>query len=516
MNLRGIVQKTGATLGIVERHPAWLIGLVSIVYFAIVLTLGGTKQFWNDELFTYYISRMPGMADVWRALLTGTEQLPPLFFVVTRFFTALFGHGYSGFRMPETFGYWVMMLCLYSFVSRRSSAAYGLAAMIFPLITGALDYSYEARPYGVVLGFIGLALLCWQRATEAARRTGVLVGLSLSLAGALSCHYYAVLAFIPLVLGEAVRLRNRKRVDLPVLIAIAAGFAPLTLFAPLIFAAHRYSSTFWAKPQWSNIPGFYYYLLGPALLVLACVPAVLALASVASEKAHEGQSAQTPELPQHEIAVALGFALIPLAAVILAKLVTGAFTYRYALPAVIGISIVFAWSLFVAAERRPGPGLTIALLGICLFVLNGARSYRQLTAAAVSSQSTLRFLLDRSVEGLPVIVSDPHVFFELSHLGGDRGAPWLTYLADRDLALQHTGTDTVELGMLNFKNWAPLRVEDFSQFVNAQPRFLIYGFDAPYAWVFQELRKKGWAFSIAGMNGGQLLFLATRPGSQAE
>jgi hypothetical protein len=42
--------------------------------------------------------------------------------------------------------------------------------MLFPLITNAYPYAYEARPYGLLLGFCGLSLLCWQSAAEGQSR----------------------------------------------------------------------------------------------------------------------------------------------------------------------------------------------------------------------------------------------------------------------------------------------------------------------------------------------------------
>src|SRR5262245_65490298 len=135
---------------------------------------------WNDELFTFYTSRLPKVSDIWGALLTGADQIPPLFHLITRAAFALFGVNSLSVRLPEVLGFWVMSLCLFRFVSKRSSALYGFAAMLVPLITVAYDYAYEARPYGLVLGFCGLALLCWQSAAEGHYRKLPLIGLAVS------------------------------------------------------------------------------------------------------------------------------------------------------------------------------------------------------------------------------------------------------------------------------------------------------------------------------------------------
>jgi hypothetical protein len=505
-------QKLWRLLERIEGRSAWLVGAVSVLYLGVVGALAAKKPFWNDELFTFYISRRPTLADVWNALLTGAEQLPPLFFVITRAFTALFGSSQLAFRLPEIFGFWVMTLCLYLFVRKRSSAAVGLVAMVFPLITEGITYSYDARPYGLVLGFSALALVFWQAAAEGSRRGLSLIGLSVSLAAAISCHYYAVLVFFPLLLGETIRFFERKRVDLPVLAAIAMGSIPLGLFMSLILAARRYSGTFWAKPHWMDMLGFYYYLLSPSVILLACVPMLLAADSVFESNQ---EAVGSFRIPKYEIAAALGFALIPSISVFLAKTVTGAFTNRYALPAVIGVSILLAWSLFVLARNKAGPGLLVAFLGLCVFLVSGTKTYRGLTGWAISAEQQLQFLSDQRADGLPIVVADPHFFFELSYLAAGKGPPWLVYLADRELALKYTGTDDVELGLVNFKKWAPIDVEDFHQFTAAKKEFLIYGPGhgpgAVYSWIIPELAKEEWKFAVKGSKAGQMLLLARPP-----
>lgn len=514
MNLTTFARKAWVLLEKIERRSGWLVAAVSTIYFAVVCVLASTKQFWNDELFTFYISRRPTLPDVWNALLTGAEQLPPLFYVITRAFTALFGPGYLAFRLPEILGFWVMGLSLYFFVRSRSSAAYGLVAMVFPWVTESYYYSYEARPYGLIFGFCGVALLFWQSAVEGRRRSAALAGLSLSLAAAISCHYYAILIFVPFALGEAVRLAIRRKLDLPVSISIAAGLLPLVFFLPLIRAAHRYSGTFWAKPQWTNILGFYSYLLHPAILVLVCIPMIVAMPFVVRGPEREGRSGSFDRIPAHEIAAALGFLLIPLVAVFLAKTITGAFTYRYALPAVIGVSILLAWSASVVSSNRPSPGLAIGLIAVGIFSLSGVRTYYEWREAARKSDGSLQLLHDEARGGLPVVIAGPQMFFELSYLAGDKGAPWLTYLADKELGLKYTGTDDVELGLMNMKRWAPLHVADFHSFCGAQKPFFIYGHGAPFSWVVQELKKEQWRLTVKQINSGQILLLATHPNDQ--
>jgi hypothetical protein len=67
-------------------------------------------------------------------------------------------------------GFWVMSVCVFRFVQRRTSALFATLATLFLLATPGYGYAYEARPYGLVLGCCGLSLLGWQHATGNRKR----------------------------------------------------------------------------------------------------------------------------------------------------------------------------------------------------------------------------------------------------------------------------------------------------------------------------------------------------------
>ena len=162
-HLRGFAEGLADRL---DARRGWTVAGVSALYLAVTGVIAWNKPLWNDELYTLYIARLPDFSDVWAALSTGAEQTPPFFYVVTRASLALFGPSELSLRLPAVVGFWVMALCLYRFVSNRDSALAGLVAMLFPLVTSAYYYASEARPYALVLGFSGVALLCWQAGAD--------------------------------------------------------------------------------------------------------------------------------------------------------------------------------------------------------------------------------------------------------------------------------------------------------------------------------------------------------------
>lgn len=511
-NLESCASKLHRALNILTRNALWVVACWTLFYVALSLSLAHQKPFWNDELFTFYISRLPSLSNIWKALLTGAEQLPPLFFVITRAFTAAFGSSETFFRLPEIFGFWLMSLCLFHFVRVRVPVMYAFIGMTFPLVTVAFEYAYEARPYGLVLGFCALALSCWQAAARGRRRGLPLTGLALSGAAAISCHYYAVLGLGSIFIGECFRSFSRKKLDAGVWIAFLMSFVPLVFFLPLIQAARSYSSAFWSKPKWANVFSFYSTILTPAALALFVVLIVLGVYATTRFPHRSNGASDRRNIPSYEIAAVLALSLIPVFGVVFAKAVTGAFNFRYVLPAVIGLSVLAAWSSSVLAQYRTGTGLLLFVVLMALSLANAAKSYLELRGTLQDRADAYRFVeREAKATGMPLVIADPHLFFELSHdIAQRKSTTRLIYLADVSLALKYTDTDTVERGLLTLQQWAPLQVRDFHQFCANHDAFLVYGYPAPYEWVIESLIAGEWRLVAQGRNDNRLLYLATR------
>jgi hypothetical protein len=512
-----------------EAHPRLALTLISLIYFAVAITLARIKIPWNDELFTVYIARRPTLRDVWNALLTGAEQLPILFYVITRGSIALLGPTHLGIRLPEILGFWLMSISIYAVVRRVSSAAWALVAMVFPLITGAFYYAYEARPYALVLGFSSLALLFWQNAIRDRSRRLAAIGLGASLAAALACHYYAILTFVPLVTAQTVWCWRRRRFDVAVAAAFLLGLAPIAFMLPLIRAAKAYAATFWAKPHWSDMYLYYQSMLctapqrwcharGPDLasgaftldLLLAAVPVFLAFIVVSRDR-KESVPEPAGGLSLPEWVAISGFALTPVLAVILAMTVTHAYADRYAMIAIVGLAPLLAVSMAKASRNKPAPAAITVLIALGLFLAGSASEARRLRRAIGGYDFILSFLHEERA-GMPVVVTNPHMFFELSAIQENHSSPVpIRYLFDRDRALAYTGTDTVELGLIAFQDWAPLSMEPFDTFTAHPERIVLLGNPAAFSWVTQELQRQNWSVRPHASMYNVDLFLAEPP-----
>jgi hypothetical protein len=503
-----------------ERHGLLLFVALSGLYWVVTAALASRKLMWNDELYTYYVAMLPSMRDVWAALLSGGEQTPPFFYFTTRVAIDALGASNISIRVPQMFGFWVMSVSLLVLVKRRTLWMPALCAAAFPLVTMAYHYAFEARAYGLVLGFAGVALVSWQSAALGRRRLLSLMCLAVSLAAAVSSHYYAIFLILPLALGEITRALGSRHLDLPIFAALAFPAVPLALHLPLIRAGQAYSGAFWSPPQWINVPDFYAHLLNPALVGLTVI-LVLAIVHALVVRNEESSLADihAAPFPVAEVVAACGFVVIPFVSVVVAKAFTGAFTYRYALPSVLGFAVLAGFG--AAAVFRKHALMRVTVVG-CLagwFALSQARELIYPTGFSLPiSVNTIRqpaeWLKTTPGDKLPFVVADPHSFAVLSHYGPPEMKSRIVYLADPDLALKELGHNSVERGMLDLlKRWFGMNVMEFEPFVAQHSQFLVYGDFYQMAflnWITAELQRRGMRLELLHRQGADLFLLASR------
>lgn len=493
-----------------EKNRLLLIVGFTVLYVFSTSILARRKLLWNDELYTYYIAHLPTMTDVWGALMSGGEQLPPFFYLLTRVSIALFGSNNFALRLPEMFGFWMMCVCLFIFVARRASNFNALLAAIFPLLTFTYYYAFEARPYGLVLGFSALALLCWQSATMNCLRPLSIVCLALSLAAALSSHYYGIFAIFPLALGETARTLIKRRLDAPVWAAFCLAIVPLAWHLPLIRQARVYSSAFWSPPQWMDIPDVYF-----KMLYLSVLPLILLLflsgvyQSVRRDKL-SFESRATPKIapPIYEVAAVLGFIIIPIVCVILAKFVTGAFTDRYAISAIIGFSILIS---FIAAKLNDNSTLVSSILVVCFVGYFGVLASKNTWKVSITPpEIKIGLLQQKGEENLPIVAADPFTFIELNYYAPPEIGSRVLYLADPEISLRRLKQDSIERGIVSLlKPWFRLNVTDYKSYIAARPRFLLCGDPQLFSWIVPQLEEDGMRLELKGFNRNTMLFMVS-------
>jgi hypothetical protein len=457
------------------------IGVISAVYFADLVLKASRKCFWFDELFTVYLCRLPDFKSTWAAVTHGADFNPPLFYLLTRGAQRLFGEGLIATRLPAMVGLWLFGLCLFLFVARRAGVICASIAGIFPFLTLAQYYAYEARAHGVVLGWCGLALLCWQRSVEARAKHLWIAGFGLSIACALLTHVYAVYLLVPFAVVELYNLLKTRRLNWGIVggMTIAFTFVTFVVYVPL-------ARTYKAAVPPTFFPGshdllqrFLVNVIGPAMSVLL----LLLLLAVIDGMQRVPHANKTADIPGQEVVLAACFICIPLVGLIGSKVSHGPFFDRYFLSSIAGYAILLG---FATSSRLVGSRTAKVLAG-CMFVLMLADLGTTVYFSAVN-----RIMLFEPSTGLRLstMPSNPLQIYE--GVSMDRSGfdilvlPSLEYLyffryAPPSVASRlYYGAPANDVNLGGFERLAKggrldLRTTAFGPFLATHDKFLVYG-----------------------------------------
>src|SRR5690349_9498760 len=92
----------------VSGATAWIAG-ISVLYCFCAGMRAAFRPLWSDEIQTWHVARLPGIAAIWSALAAGADQEMPLMHLSVRLSHACFGAGPLATRLPMLAGFWVML-----------------------------------------------------------------------------------------------------------------------------------------------------------------------------------------------------------------------------------------------------------------------------------------------------------------------------------------------------------------------------------------------------------------------
>jgi Dolichyl-phosphate-mannose-protein mannosyltransferase len=228
----------------------FLVAFFLLLTAVLSLIWSHARLMWNDEFLSFYSDSVVTFKQVILVQLHYPISLdPPTYHLLSHLSMDLIGRNAIALRLPALAGFLLFQLCLFFFVRRLAGIRSAVIAMAMPILTASFRYSLEGRPYGLLLGLYALSLLCWQIATiddnVPRSRLLSLTGLTISIALAITSHYFGILILIPVSLGELSRISIRKRLDFGVLIALALGLASVGIILPfkralMVYRQHYY------------------------------------------------------------------------------------------------------------------------------------------------------------------------------------------------------------------------------------------------------------------------------------
>lgn len=487
--------------------------VLNLIYFSVTAFLASKKLIWQDELFTLYIIRAGRWQDIWEALRLGADQHPPTFYWVTALLMDNLGATHVTIRLTAIAGFWVMCVCVYYFVARRTSACYGLVAALLPLVC-TYKYAYEARGYGAALGCCGAALVLWQSSTGD-RGNVVLkrIAIALVLALAVCAHYYAVLMVVPLAVGEIVRSSRRRSIDWGIWSAFAAPIIPIALLLPVIAGAQSLSSSFWGHPTPPQLFLFPAELLSPAVVPCSIGLVVLVVCLTWWPNLRRGvvNSTEQHSIPVDEVAAAAALSFLPALVWFVAITVTNGYHIRYALWSIAGFSILLAFGLYRTFERSKLAAIVFSASFLVWFGVQSAATFVSHRSTKRMVEGTAAFLEKHHRPGVPVVISNAGLFNDLSFYGPERLRSELVYVASATQSRKYVWHDTLDRQLPIVARWVPLNVAGYDNFLRTQREFYLYGHTPRWSWIPHAVEDAGFSITVVALNYDQYLLDVVQP-----
>ncbi|MDP4182382.1 MAG: glycosyltransferase family 39 protein [Bacillota bacterium] len=256
-----------------------LIIVAGLVYLALGIN---REALWYDESYSAAIIKhsIPQICSI-----AGSDSHPPLYFILLKLFTCVFGRGEVGVRLFSVLGVLAISALGAGPVKRifdkKTGIVYSLLAIIVPI---NLSMAQEARMYTwasfivAACGFYGYLAVA-----EGKRKDWIRFGVCACLAA--YTHYYALLAatIINLLILLAILVKKRQLIKVYIITAAIAALCYLPWVYFLAKQVAKVSKDFWISPVTiDTIKSTLIYLFGnkfnsPTLISWICMYLFLAL-----------------------------------------------------------------------------------------------------------------------------------------------------------------------------------------------------------------------------------------------
>jgi uncharacterized membrane protein len=455
---------------VLERNEVAGLAVWILVMSGSALFLSHYRPYWFDEILGMMIASQPNLHSFFSSL--PVDASPPLMDLLIRGMIHIFGPTNVAGRIPSIFAFAAACLFVYLFIRRRCGTSFAYLGMALFASEAAWRYSYEARPYALLLAFTTLALLCWQKAAECHSQRGwALFGLTVAIAGAmLTQHLGLVQLGFPILCGEIWRLHRTRRFDWPVYATFLIGLPILVWTIPMMRHSQQALPFMLAAREHRFSLGFILHwigmvatsstqIIGLSVLLLAVPLYVSARRKLRGVPVLPKLGFPAPSIPEHEIAACIGAALlIPLTAILLMPF-NSRYDCRYAIGTIAGLAILGAFSMArLMPQRKDVPGLMILLCAV-IFANNVRHAY------AIISPVVFPVFAGENSQ-LPIATVEPFQFFSLWWYATARQRDQFYFVYDPNAPAGIEGVLIFNRGKL------PIHVETYDEFLTTTPHFI--------------------------------------------
>ena len=504
---RGTMSTSERFERLLDKFAPALLGLLMVYAFARSVAAGTGKIYWLDELLTQLVTAQGSVSKIMSALRAPIDGQPPLFYLIENLASRLIANQDIALRLPASFGLVCTILFVYIFLRRESSRLIALLSTAFLLATAAWLYAEEARPYSMVVGCISLALVCYQRAPSP--KWTVLLGASLALAQSL--HYLAVLSFVPFGLAELAESLRAKKVRWGVWSALVVGALPLLLFWNLLALNKAYYGAYHAALGYNFARAVHAY--GELLVTDGAVGMGIAVAAAVGLAISWRNPPREPDQPQlsgrqNEQILIAGLLGLPFIAYVFVLVTHAPMAARYFLPGVLGFPLSVGFTL---ARIPKQAALFFAAYLLATVGVTEMHFWRYIAAGrsdlANQGAATAKFIASVGHPQLPVVVPSGDILWVVRYAFPDSPGRFVYLTKDQD-----GPNDTTDKSLTNAQRYAPIQVQRASDFIAANPIFLIYdGSGSPSQWLTLQVLREGCSVELLAADGNRAVYIVQKP-----
>lgn len=380
----------------VKKSETWFLGLILIFYLAITLFLSWLKPFWFDEIFTFQLSQL-SFYELF-ATLGPMDPHPPLNKLIVSISQELFGTTKFATRLPAVIFFGTTLIIVYLICKKLAGSKAAMISPILLMISVGQPYSYEARPYSLVIMLSSMLIYLWLKTPSSNLWTYSLI--TLVTVALLSSHFYAVFIPMTILFGSFIGYLTRKYLDAKLWISILISYTVLIVYAPAIHRITILDDNNWTSPT----P----YLLYQAVRSIYMPFVIVLIPSVINWKKCTGALKTFFEQKTQFASGIFAFSMLVLIGYFISFFL-GAYHTRYFIGALIACTIV--GSLIMSDFSRKQLKISIILIGLVF----SYKIYSQINHHITTNTSIneLNILLSKKQAGAPIFISDPLCFFQV-------------------------------------------------------------------------------------------------------
>jgi hypothetical protein len=451
---------------------------ISLAVSLIIACLLTTRPFWTDEVITWKIVSDPSFQHMWHGLLNGTDGAYPLFYLLLRPWTVVFGKGQIALRLFSSAGFCVSIAVVWWLLRRAyrfAAAAFG-SIVAFATSDVVLYQNAGARSYGLFCATFSIAVLATVLIDEVPtprRFLGNVLAQGILVYSHPFGILYSALILLALAMFDCVRGRLRWKVYASFVLAWSA----LLPWLPVI----RVVSKIGVPHFWIPRPG-----VGTLISVYLCgsVGPFLGLAFISYLLTLDASTGAT-EVPEiirmrRGIVGAIAYATLvaPMLVFITSQCATPLFVPRYFMPVTVAAGIVFTQLAGQALGDRPFSHLSVRLMcGVLLFVVLLYPVGYAILEAGSRSCAILRVepVVPRD---MPVVMESGSQFFSVSYYTSRADRPYY-YLLDWPVAVDmrapiaRVSFDNTFRILQHNGHWAD-RILESQDFLCVYQRFMVF------------------------------------------